>query len=138
MNREEIGVKDVNGAEVALGDIVEFWTCLLHGIQAAQFKNSQTCGVLCRDVICRHDEESPIPAHTIKTYVAISPVSGGGMWAKKLEGACKVIGQFPDDAKLLVHTIPLAPQSGPDCDKLVEKLKQNPIILKGYQVQGHP
>lgn len=137
-NCEMIDVKDSTGKDIVLGDIVEFWTCVFHGIQGAPFKNSQTCGARCVDVICRHDEDSPIPGHTIRTYFAMSPVSGGGMWAKKLDGSCKVIGHFPEDAKLLVSAIPLAPQSGPECDKLVEKLRQNPIILKNMNVDIRP
>ena len=135
---EMIDVRDLAGEEICLGDIVEFWTCAFHGIQSAPFKNSKTCGARCVDVICRHDEESPIPGHKIGTYFAMSPVSGGGLWAKRLDGICKVVGKFPEDAKLLVAAMPMAPQEGPECDKLVEKLRQNPLVLKNMNVDIRP
>ena len=91
MDREEIGVKDVNGRQILLGDIVEFYFCLFHGVQMGQFVNSQKCGSRMVDFVCRQETSSPIPGHTIKTYFAISPSSGGGIIAKRLEGACREV-----------------------------------------------
>ncbi len=124
--REPAGIKDIEGRIVCLGDIVEIKICGDHGIGA-------TCAVPPTvDFVRRRDMKSPIPGHSISyLYNVLEGAlgAGGGMFAHKADGKCRVIGKLPEDAHMVLNALPdFARPVGEAYRQAVEDLKNLQLV----------
>jgi hypothetical protein len=126
--REPIGLKDVTGKDICLGDIVEFYLCPNHGPS----DKPTPCAARIVDAVLRIDTKTPIPGHSVPTYyfwnVAAEMFGQGGAYAHRFAKFSKIIGKLPEDAELLLGNMPWIVQpQGPVREKLLKDIRAVPL-----------